>query len=116
MTEDSAEWPCEFAAAKSVKVKVASAQPATGGGTGGKGPRGGSSPNVKAAEAEFEPSQLQDLGDAVPKLLDIKARTNVPLRFHVRLEIGDGVTTPEQAVVDEVNEALDGLSDAFRID
>jgi len=115
LTDDSAEWPCEFAAAKSVKVKVASAQPATGGGTGGKGPRGGSSPNVKAAEAEFEPSQLQDLGDAVPKLLDIKARTNVPLRFHVRLEIGDGVTTPEQAVVDEVNEALDGLSDAFRI-
>lgn len=115
LTGDSAEWPCEFAAAKSVKVKLASAQPATGVGTGGKGPSGGSSPNVKAAEAEFEPSQLQDLGDAVPKLLDIKARTNVPLRFHVRLEIGDGVTTPEQAVVDEVNEALDGLSDTFRI-
>lgn len=115
LTEDSTEWPCEFAAAKSVRVKVAEAQPGGGGGGGGKGGRAGGSPNIKTAEAEFEPSQLQDLGDAVPKLLDIKAKSNVPLRFHVRLEIGDGVTPPDQKVVDEVNDALDGLSDAFRV-
>ena len=77
--------------------------------------RGGSPPNVKAAEAEFEPSQLQDLGDVVPKLLDIKARTNVPLRFHVRLEVGDGVIPPDQGVVDEINDLLNGLNGSFSI-
>jgi hypothetical protein len=55
------------------------------------------------------------LGDAVPRLLDIKAKTNVPLRFHVRLEIGDGVTPPDPKVVEEVNRALDGLGDSFKV-
>ena len=51
----------------------------------------------------------------MPRLLDIKARTNVALRFHVRLEIGDGVSTPDPKVVEEVNRALEGLGDAFKV-
>jgi len=112
LAEDSTEWPCDFAAAKSVRVKVAEAQPS---GAGGKSGRGGGLPNIKTAEAEFEPSQLQDLGDAVPKLLDIKARTNVPIRFHVRLELGDGVAAPDERVVGDVNEVLESLGDGFKV-
>jgi hypothetical protein len=115
LTEDSGDWPCDLVAAKSVRVKVAAAQvPAGGGGVGGSGRRP-PPPNVRVAEADFEPSQLQDLGDAVPRLLDIKARTNVALRFHVRLEIGDGATAPDAKVVEEVNRALEGLGDAFKV-
>ena len=114
LTEESETWPCDFASAKGVHFKPAEAQPAGGGGTGGGG-RGGRKPNVQMAEAEFEPSQLQDLGDAVPRLLDIKAKTNVAMRFHVRLEIGDGETPPEQSVLDDVNDALEGLGDSFRV-
>lgn len=115
LTEDSGEWPCEFAGAKTVRIKVAEAQPTPGGGGGGKGDRGVAPPNVRTAEAEFEPSQLQDLGDAVPRLLDIKARSNVPIRFHVRLELGDGVMAPDEGVIAEVNEALESLGDGFRV-
>lgn len=116
LTEDSGEWPCEFAGAKSVRIKVAVAQPIPGGGGGGKGGRGAAPPSVRTAEAEFEPSQLQDLGDAMPRLLDIKARTNIAIRFHVRLELGDGVTPPDAGVVAEINEALDGLGETFRVE
>ncbi|MBL8746396.1 MAG: hypothetical protein JNK58_08585 [Phycisphaerae bacterium] len=114
LTDDSGEWPCDLVAAKSVRIKVASAPAPTDGG-GSSGGRRPQSPNVRAAEADFEPSQIQDLSDAVPRLLDIKARTNVALRFHVRLEIGDGVVAPDLKVIGEVNRALEGLGGSFRI-
>jgi hypothetical protein len=115
LTDDSGDWPCDLVAAKSVRLKVAAAQvPSGGGGSGGAGRRP-PPPNVCVAEADFEPSQIQDLGDAVPRLLDIKARTNLSLRFHVRLEIGDGVTAPDPKVVEDVNRALEGLGGSFKV-
>lgn len=115
LTDDSGDWPCDLVAAKSVRLKVAAAQvPSGGGGSGGTGRRP-PPPNVCVAEADFEPSHIQDLGDAVPRLLDIKARTNVSLRFHVRLEIGDGVTALDPKVVEDVNRALEGLGGSFKV-
>ena len=51
----------------------------------------------------------------MPRLLDIKAKTNVPVKFHVRVELGDGDDLPPQEVADEINELLDGLKDGFRV-
>jgi len=113
---DSAEWPCEFAAAKGVKLKVADAQPSGGGADRGSDQRRGRSPHVRSAEADFEPSQLQDLGDLVPQLLEIKASSDVPIRFRVRLEVGDGVTPPDQAFVDQLNKILEDFEGGFRVD
>ncbi|QOJ18491.1 MAG: ATP-binding protein [Phycisphaeraceae bacterium] len=115
LTDDSNDWPCDLVAAKSIRLKVAAAQVPSGGGGGGGTGRRPPPPNVCVAEADFEPSQIQDLGDAVPRLLDIKARTNVSLRFHVRLEIGDGVTAPDPKVVEDVNRALEGLGGSFKV-
>ncbi len=109
LIDGSGQWPCEFHAAQSMKIKVSS-----GGGDGGGGP-GGSPPKVLVASAELEPSEIQDLGDAMPKLLEIKAKTNVPVKFHVRVELGDGDDLPPQEVADEINELLDGLKDGFRV-
>jgi len=44
-------------------------------------------PYVVAANAELEPSQIQDLGDVMPKLLEVKAKSNTPIRFHIRIEL-----------------------------
>jgi len=109
MIDGSGQWPCEFHAAQSIKIKVSS------GGGGGAGGPGGSPPKVLVASAELEPSEIQDLGDAMPKLLEIKAKTNVPVKFHVRVELGDGDDLPPQEVADEINELLDGLKDGFRV-
>jgi len=108
LIDGSSQWPCEFHAAQSIKIKVSS-----GGGDGGGA--GGSPPKVLVASAELEPSEIQDLGDAMPQLLDIKAKTNVPVKFHVRVELGDGDDLPPQEVADQVNQLLSGLKDGFRV-
>lgn len=115
LTDDSGEWPCDLVAAKSVRIKVASAHP-PGGGGGSSGGRRTTPSGVRAVEAEFEPSQLQDLGDAVPRLLDIKAKSNVSLRFHVRLEIGDGVTAVDPSIIADINKALESVAGSFRLE
>ena len=66
LTDNSAPWPCDLSAANTVKIKVAATSAdSSGEGTGTSGGR--STPaNVRVAAAEFEPSQMQDLGDSGP--------------------------------------------------
>ena len=117
LAEGSPTWPWEFSAAQTVKITVAPAGAGTGGGGSGGAGGGGAQPQpkVRVAAADFEPSQIQDLGDLIPALLEIKAKGKVAMKFHVRLELGDGKTKPSDAVVAEVNAALKDLDDGFRI-
>ena len=108
----SGSWPCEYPAAQSVKVKVASG--GSGGGRGGLGGGAGESKRL-IAHAELEPSEIQDLGDIVPKLLEIKAKADVPLKFRVQIELGDGVTPPPEQVAKEVNALLEDMKDGFKL-
>jgi hypothetical protein len=63
----------------------------------------------------LEPSQIQDLGDLIPALLEVKAKANVAMKFHVRLEVGDGKTKPSDSAVNEVNALLKDMDDGFRV-
>lgn len=117
LADDSAPWPCDLSGANTIKIKVAAAGTGggtggTGGGTGGGGP---TPPNVRVAAADFEPSQMQDLGDLIPALLEIKAKAKVGMKFHVRLDIGDGTTRPTDEVVSDINSLLKDLGDDFRV-
>ncbi len=112
LANDSAPWPCDLSAANTVKIKVATA--GAGGGTGGR-TSGATPPNMRIAAATFEPSQIQDLGDLIPSLLDIKAKAKVGMKFHVRLEIGDGSTPPADDVINGINELLKDLGEEFRV-
>ena len=117
LADDSAPWPCDLSGANTIKIKVAAA--GTGGGTGGTGGGTGGSdqtpPNVRVAAADFEPSQMQDLGDLIPSLLEFKAKAKVGMKFHVRLEIGDGSVPPSDDVVNEINGLLKDLGEEFHI-
>jgi hypothetical protein len=119
LTAGSAPWPCDLPAAQTVKLKVAPA--GAGGGAGGGGGGGGAAgggmppPTIRAAEAEFAPSQIQDLADLIPALLEVKAKCKVAMKFRVRLELGDGKSKPSDEVVGEVNSALEELDDGFRV-
>ena len=55
------------------------------------------------------------MADLVPQLLDFKAKAKVPLRFHVRLEVGDGTLKPSPAVATDLNNLLGGLKDGFNV-
>ncbi len=118
LADESAPWPCDLPAARTVKIKVALF--ATGGGTGGGdtglgGTGGDAEHRFLIASAQFEPSQIQDLADLIPQLLDFRTKAKVPLRFHVRLEIGDGKQKPSAQAAAELNELIAGLKEDFKV-
>ena len=61
---------------------------------------------TKPASDATPPAQVQDLGDIVPKLLEIKAKAGTLIRFHIRIEVGDGKTIPAAEVAKDFNALL----------
>jgi len=114
LDQDSAAWPCEYANAQAVKLKVAAGVGTGTGGTGGVGGAGVPSKSLVAA-AVFEPSQIQDLGDIIPQLLEIKTKSNIPLQFRVQITFGDGKQVPSEEVTKEINRLLEDLKDGFKL-
>jgi len=113
LAEGSGGWPCDFPSAQSAKFKVTKAAAADGAAAGGGS--GAPSPKVLMASAELEPSEIQELGDIVPKLLKLKAKTNAPIRFHVRVEMGDGKTLPSAEAAKEANAILKGVKEELQL-
>src|SRR5262245_2788751 len=108
----SGEWPCDYPAAQSIRLKIAS------------GPSG--RPNVRGiapatpstclvAHAELEPSEIRDLADIIPNLLELKVKFTIPLTFRVQIELGDGTERPSEEAVREFNTLLKELKDGFEL-
>jgi len=108
LSDDSGEWPCDFAHAQAVILAPASGKPVKP----GPAPKAGQ----LVAQADFDPTELQNLGDAVPTLLELKARYDLPLAFHIRLTVGDGEGQPGPEAVQALNDALADVKKDFRID
>jgi hypothetical protein len=105
---DSQAWPCDYATAKFVKLTVSATAPKKPGdmyGTMDENPIG----KKHLAEALFSAHQIQDLGDVVAKLTEIKTKYNTDVRFYVRIEIGDGTKTPPLEALQKVNAILKDL-------
>lgn len=112
IAEAPVPWPCEFPSAQFVKFKVSAAPPA---GAGIPMGAGGAPEPVFLASADVEPSELQDLGDIVPKLLELKAKTGTPIRFNVRIELGDGKKLPSLDIVKQFNALLQKIKAALEL-
>ncbi len=117
LEEGSAPWPCEMPAANTVKLKVAEAG---GGGTGGSPEGGGwtgtgTASKKLVAQGDLEPSEIQDLGDLIPELLEIKNNANTPLVFRVQIEFGNGESTPDAESASAINKLLESLKDGFAL-
>ncbi|MBS0186570.1 MAG: ATP-binding protein [Planctomycetes bacterium] len=109
----SGVWPCDLAGAGAVRLKVVAGSAGGGGGGGAGGD--GRKPNVLAASADFEPAEIQDLSDHMARLLEIRAKANVPIKFHVRVELGDGTKPLDKKVLAEFNQELGSLKDGFSL-
>ena len=68
---------------------------------------------MRIAAAELAVAEFQDFSDALPKLLEVKARTNVPISFRVEVSVGDGKEPPPKEAVDAVNDLLRKIKDDF---
>ena len=111
----SEKWPCEYPLAQSVKLRVSSVAE-SGGDTdtvwGFGGTQSGS--NKLVARSELKPSEIQDLGDIMPKLLETKNKADTPLTFHVLIELGDGENPPDDEAVKSINTLLEDINSDFK--
>ena len=46
-------------------------------------------------------------------MLKLKAKANLNVKFRIRLEVGNEAQPPDQAVIDRINELLEGVKDGF---
>ena len=95
----SAKWPCAVEAAATVKLVLADVVTDGGGGGGGGGTKEPAMPTSAAAEKDLTPTEIQELGDVMDKLLKIRNETGTQLKFTVRIEAADGKGAPPSAEV-----------------
>lgn len=112
----SGKWPCEYPSASTIKLTVSA--PGMPGDYHGGGSGGGHEVrdiSFKRAESELEPSEIQELGDVIPQLLDIKSKSGCPIRFRMCIEVGDDEHTPSDETIGKINHILDNVKQGFKI-
>ena len=113
LADDSGIWPCDFPGAGTIRLTFEGTEPAAGT-TPADGTetshRGYTPPTgVLVARSELQASQIQDLSDAIPQILEIKNKAGKELLFKVIIEFGDETGVPDTEFVTEVNEILKGI-------
>jgi hypothetical protein len=111
LVDGSREWPCEFHSAQAIKLKVPSG--AAGEGVDEDGEKWPA--KIFVARAELDPFEIQNLADIVPQLLELNAKTSVPITFHLRIELGDGQELPSQELAAQVNAILSEIKEGFQL-
>lgn len=124
LTDDSSDWPCEFAMASKAKFTVVSVSgSSSSGGTsagGYQGPDGLGLGSVSEkhgvrAVSEIEAFELQELGESVAALLDIKNKCDAPLTFSIQIDFGDAQHKPSPEIVTEMNSVLANIRDGLKL-
>jgi hypothetical protein len=118
LADGSSSWPCEYPSAARVVLKEAPA--GVRGGTGARSGAGAGqqpipTPGILVGSSELEPHELQDLADNVQKILEVKAQTGVPVRFHLRIEVGETGRTDSDEAAARINAVLKEIREDFRI-
>jgi len=107
---DSGHWPSGFQGAGNIKLRELSTVIIDDAGI-----REVTESGVLAANTDLEPAQIQDLGEAIPDLLKIKAESDIPMRFHVRIEVGEALHLPDETTIQKINEILTKVHDGLRL-
>lgn len=104
----SGEWPCAYPVAQFIKLGIASTKQDRTPDAPGPAPMKG-----LVARAELQPVEVQDLGDAIPRLLEVKAKFGAPVTFLVEVRLGDGQEKVPEQVTAEVNALLRKIRPGF---
>jgi hypothetical protein len=100
-TIDSAPWPCDYAGAQNIKLRLPSGPPPPK-------ERLELRPNVLVAEAELRPNEIQDFAEQLPEIR--KTAGALDLKFRLRLELDGRGKSPEQETVTKLNDLLAKVS------
>jgi len=102
-------WPCDFPSAQYVLLKTVSSD---------KRPQQEiirNEPKTLTSSTELDTAQIQELGDIVSKLLDVKTKSRVPIRFFMQIEIGELGTPPPPDVVQKYNVLLRKIKEELQV-
>jgi hypothetical protein len=110
-TPDSGAWPCDYGGAQSIRVRLPTANPYNEVQPPIKQIKQ-TRPGVRAAEAELQTHEIQDLAEQIADLRS--AASGYGLRVHVRIEVG-GDTPPPDDIVTKVNEVLGQIKDDLQL-
>ena len=124
LAEESGNWPCDFALASKVKFTIVSN--ASGGDDFGAKSSGYqtskgfalgslSEKHGVSAGSQLEAFELQELGEAVAKLLEIKNKCDAPLVFNIQIDFGDAQHKPKPEIVAEMNHELKKIRDGLTL-
>lgn len=105
----SGTWPCDFPAARTIQLKQSSGRAMTG-----PAPAPERKPNALFAEAELTPREIQDFGDVVQKLLEIKAKHNFNMTFRVQIEVESSPGSASD-VKRQLNQVLKSIKDELEM-
>jgi hypothetical protein len=92
LAEESGPWPCELAAASSVKLRVVKGTVIIG---GAQPPPMPAKPGLLRASAKLTTDQLQDLADQIGEIK--KAAAGAGLEIRVTIEVGSENPASEDA-------------------
>ena len=103
-TVDSRPWPCDYGDAQWIKVRVPEFPPPPS-------PPPPPPADEWVAEADLQPSQIQDLAEGMGDLLGAAAGSEIKFRLRVELD-----KNASQQVKQSVNSALEGISPDLSFD
>ena len=108
-TEDSGPWPCDIAAATSVKLKTVTRTIPTGGSAPQPAPR---KPGLLRASAKLSTDQVQDLADQIGEIK--KAAAGAGLEIQVTIEVGVDTPASDEARA-KVQALLAGVAEGLTL-
>ena len=105
---ESGPWPCPAAGAAAVMLR----EPEPAGFADGGGETASVRKGRHIGSADLEPNELQDLVEALPEV--ITAAAGVPLRFHLRMTLGDGGELHAETAA-SINDILKSTNPGLRL-
>ncbi len=108
LAPESAPWPCPAAGAETVMLR----EPESSGVAEGGGETALLRKGLHTGAADLAPNELQDLVDALPEV--ITAAAGIPLRFHLRMTLGDG-SEPHAETAASINIILESANPGLRL-
>ena len=105
LSEESADWPCEFAGAQNVLLEIPQNLKE-------RKKDGPEKTGVLVAEADLEAHGIQDLADQIPAITEAAIGTEI--KFKIRVKFG-GETPPDPEAVEKINQLLAEVDDTLKL-